>query len=74
VIDVVELDRVGRVFRNGTAPITAIAEVTLSVGAGTFVAVMGSTGSGKSTLLHCAAGLDLRPPAGFDWAVSLWSA
>lgn len=35
----------------------------MTVGAGSFVAVMGTTGSGKSTLLNCAAGL-VQPTAG----------
>jgi putative ABC transport system ATP-binding protein len=61
--DVVELDGVGRTFRSGEGSLTALAEVSLSISAGTFVAVMGATGSGKSTLLHCAAGLD-RPTRG----------
>jgi putative ABC transport system ATP-binding protein len=63
VSDVVELDGVGRTFRSGEGSLTALAEVSLSIAAGTFVAVMGATGSGKSTLLHCAAGLD-RPTRG----------
>jgi putative ABC transport system ATP-binding protein len=61
--DVVELDQIGRVFRSGEGSITALAEISLSISAATFVAVMGATGSGKSTLLHCAAGLD-RPTSG----------
>jgi putative ABC transport system ATP-binding protein len=63
VSDVVKLDRVGRTFRSGEGSISALAEVSLSIAAATFVAVMGATGSGKSTLLHCAAGLD-RPTSG----------
>ena len=42
---------------------TAVQDVTLSVGAGEFVAVVGPTGCGKSTLLNVAAGL-LAPSAG----------
>ena len=57
--DVVQLWSVRR--RYGS--VTALADVTLGFGAGTFTAIMGPSGSGKSTLLQCAAGLD-RPDAG----------
>jgi NitT/TauT family transport system ATP-binding protein len=42
---------------------TAVQDVTLRVGAGEFVSVVGPTGCGKSTLLNVAAGL-LAPSAG----------
>ncbi len=42
---------------------TAVRDVTLSVGAGEFVSVVGPTGCGKSTLLNVAAGL-LGPSTG----------
>jgi NitT/TauT family transport system ATP-binding protein len=42
---------------------TAVRDLTLSVGAGEFVSVVGPTGCGKSTLLNMAAGL-LAPSAG----------
>ncbi|MEU1722748.1 ABC transporter ATP-binding protein [Nonomuraea sp. NPDC005692] len=43
--------------------VTALDDVSIVFGAGTFTAVMGPSGSGKSTLLQCAAGLD-RPTSG----------
>jgi NitT/TauT family transport system ATP-binding protein len=42
---------------------TAVRDVTLAVGAGEFVSVVGPTGCGKSTLLNMAAGL-LQPSTG----------
>ena len=42
---------------------TAVRDVTLAVGAGEFVSVVGPTGCGKSTLLNVAAGL-LGPSTG----------
>ncbi|MBX6351452.1 MAG: ATP-binding cassette domain-containing protein, partial [Clostridia bacterium] len=42
---------------------TAVADVTLDVGEGEFLTVVGPTGCGKSTLLNMAAGL-LAPSAG----------
>ena len=41
---------------------TAVRDVSLAVGAGEFVSVVGPTGCGKSTLLNVAAGL-LAPSA-----------
>jgi NitT/TauT family transport system ATP-binding protein len=42
---------------------TAVRDVTLTVGAGEFVSVVGPTGCGKSTLLNVSAGL-LQPSTG----------
>src|ERR1700694_1878997 len=42
---------------------TAVRDVTLSIGEGEFVSVVGPTGCGKSTLLNVAAGL-LQPSSG----------
>jgi putative ABC transport system ATP-binding protein len=60
---VIELTGVSRTWEVGGRPVHALREVTLSVGAGEYVSVMGPSGSGKSTLLSILGGLD-RPSAG----------
>lgn len=55
---VLELTNVSKSYDEGSAKVTALARVSLSVESGTMVAVMGPSGSGKSTLLTIAGGLE----------------
>lgn len=62
----IELRSVACTFVSKDAPgqrYTAVQDVSLTVGAGEFVSVVGPTGCGKSTLLNVAAGL-LQPSQG----------
>ena len=56
----VEWREVTKRYGSGAGEVLALTGVSLAVGAGEFVAVMGPSGSGKSTLLHLAGGLE--PP------------
>ena len=54
----IELVDVRRTYRKGTEEIRALDGVSLTIGRGEFVAVMGPSGSGKSTLMNVLGLLD----------------
>lgn len=54
----ITLHDVSRTVTSGSAPLTILHPLTLSIARGEFVAIVGPSGSGKSTLLGLLAGLD----------------
>jgi len=52
-----------KVYRSGEEKIYALKELSLSLDAGDYLAIVGPSGAGKSTLLHTLGGLDF-PTAG----------
>jgi ABC-type lipoprotein export system ATPase subunit len=59
----IRAEQLCRHYRMGETLIRAVDGLTLSVRAGEFVALLGSSGSGKSSVLNLIAGLD-RPTSG----------
>ncbi len=59
----VQVEAVEKVFHRGAEEIHVLANLSLQVPRGEFVALMGPSGSGKSTLLNLIGGLD-RPTKG----------
>ncbi|MBR8066581.1 ABC transporter ATP-binding protein [Burkholderia ambifaria] len=59
----VEISHVAKSYRRGNQVVPVLTDITLDIGEGDFVALMGPSGSGKSTLLNLVAGID-RPDSG----------
>ncbi len=62
-MSMIELKKVGRVFRTSEVETIALENVNISIEKGEFVAIMGPSGCGKSTLLNIMGLLD-RPTEG----------
>ncbi|SAL56847.1 ABC transporter-like protein [Caballeronia terrestris] len=59
----VEISHVAKSYRRGVQDVSVLTDITLDIGDGDFIALMGPSGSGKSTLLNLIAGID-RPDSG----------
>ncbi len=59
----IEFEKVARVFSQGDREVTAVEELTFTVGAREFVSIIGPSGCGKSTAPKLISGLD-RPTRG----------
>ena len=53
-----EVRNAGKIYGSQSAPVIALADISLSVNAGEFVALVGRSGCGKSTLLNLCGAMD----------------
>lgn len=61
--NIIELNSVTKHYRRGSETITAVNNVSLTVAAGEFVAIVGPSGSGKTTLMNLIGCVD-KPDTG----------
>ena len=62
-MNILSIEHLTRVYGTGDTAVRALDDVSFTVEAGEFIAIIGSSGSGKSTLLHLIGGVD-RPTSG----------
>ena len=62
-VPVVEVREVRKTYQLGETEVHALRGVSVNIGAGDFVAIMGASGSGKSTFMNILGCLD-RPTSG----------
>jgi macrolide transport system ATP-binding/permease protein len=65
-VELIELRSIQRTYQLGEIEVEVLRGVSLTVGRGEFVALMGASGSGKTTLMNILGCLD-RPTSGEYW-------
>ncbi|TBW59122.1 ATP-binding cassette domain-containing protein [Marinobacter halodurans] len=60
---VIDCRALTRIYKQGPVELTIFSDISLAVGAGETVAIVGSSGAGKTTLLNLLGGLD-KPSGG----------
>ena len=64
--DLIRLEGVSLTYRGASTPVPALVDVSLAVGTGEHLALVGRSGSGKSSLLNLITGID-HPTSGRVW-------
>src|SRR5512136_2198683 len=54
----IEMKNINKVYKMGEVSLEALKDVSLTIGPGEFISIMGPSGSGKSTLLNIIGCLD----------------
>ena len=62
-MEILRIEKLSKVYGEGSTQVKALDEVSFSVEKGEFLAIIGPSGSGKSTLLHIIGGVD-KPTSG----------
>ena len=60
---VIELENIAKIYQAGSLQVQVLHEISLTIQAGEFVAIVGASGSGKTTLMNILGCLD-RPNSG----------